>query len=108
AQRCARVPARGAAPPGYERAVAGALRPRADSGACMNSGAVLVTGGNSGIGLACARALAREGWRLLIASRDRAASAEAVQRIVRESGNDGVSALELDLGSIASVRRLAG
>ncbi len=74
----------------------------------MERGAVLVTGGNSGIGLECASALARAGWRVLIASRDGAASAAAVRRIVRESGNDHVSALELDLGSIASVRRLAG
>jgi light-dependent protochlorophyllide reductase len=83
-------------------------RATTDSGAFMTSGAVLVTGGNSGIGFACAQTLAREGWRVLIASRDRAASAEAVKRIIRESGNDGVSALELDLGSTASVRRLAG
>ncbi|MEN8183330.1 MAG: SDR family NAD(P)-dependent oxidoreductase [Myxococcota bacterium] len=69
--------------------------------------AVLVTGGNSGIGFECARCLAREGERVLVASRNQAASAEAVRRIVRETGNEAVGELELDLGSQASVRQLA-
>ena len=67
----------------------------------------LLTGGNSGIGFECARALARAGWHVLIASRDRAASAEAVRRIVHESGDGSASELGLDLGSIAAVRRFA-
>jgi light-dependent protochlorophyllide reductase len=69
--------------------------------------AVLVTGGNSGIGFECARRLAGEGWHVLIASRNRDASADAVSRITRESGNDAVSAMSLDLGSLESVRRFA-
>ena len=67
----------------------------------------LVTGGSSGIGFECARQLAREGWHALIASRNQAASAEAVGRIVRESGEGAASALELDLASPDSVRELA-
>ncbi len=74
----------------------------------MDRGTVLVTGGNSGIGLACARRLAREGWHVVIASRNRDASAEAVRRIARQSGTDAVSELGLDLGSTASVRGLVG
>jgi light-dependent protochlorophyllide reductase len=66
---------------------------------------VLVTGGNSGIGFECARALARSGWDVLIASRDRAASAAAAQRIAAESGGATVADMELDLGSTASVRQ---
>jgi len=73
----------------------------------MDRRAVLVTGGNSGIGFECARQLARQGWRVVIASRNRDASAEAVRRIARESGDDAISALDLDLGSTASVRRFA-
>ena len=68
---------------------------------------VLVTGGNSGIGFECARKLARAGWHVLIASRNREASADAVQRIRGESRNDAVSAMSLDLGSLDSVRRFA-
>jgi len=74
----------------------------------MKNATVLVTGGNSGIGFECARSLAREGWRVLIASRDREASAAAVRRIESESGDGAASELGLDLGSLASVRRFAG
>ncbi|MBI3769268.1 MAG: SDR family NAD(P)-dependent oxidoreductase [Deltaproteobacteria bacterium] len=70
----------------------------------MEDGAVLVTGGNSGIGFECARALARRGWHVVIASRDRAASAAAVERIRRDSGNGAVSERGLDLGSLTGVR----
>jgi light-dependent protochlorophyllide reductase len=65
-------------------------------------GAVLVTGGNSGIGLECARALAKAGRHVLIASRNLAAS----QAAARALGSQ-VEALELDLGSLASVRAFA-
>ena len=68
---------------------------------------VLITGGNSGIGYECARHVAREKLGVLIASRDRAASADAVQRIARDTGNDAVSEMALDLGSLASVRAFA-
>jgi len=68
---------------------------------------VLLTGGNSGIGFECARELARQGWHVVIASRNRDASAEAVRRIVSESGSDAACEMGLDLGSLASVRQLA-
>ncbi|HUI25467.1 MAG TPA: SDR family NAD(P)-dependent oxidoreductase, partial [Candidatus Kryptonia bacterium] len=73
----------------------------------MNRPAVLVTGGNSGIGFECARELARNGWAVLIASRDRATSKAAVERIARESGGESIAEMGLDLGSIESVRRFA-
>ncbi len=67
-------------------------------------GAVLVTGGNSGIGYVCARELARAGRRVVIASRDRAASHAAVERICQDTGNHEVFPRTLDLGSLAEVR----
>ena len=73
----------------------------------MSSNAVLITGGNSGIGFECARELARNGWQVVIASRDRALSATAVERIKAETGNAAVSELGVDLGSAESVRELA-
>jgi light-dependent protochlorophyllide reductase len=71
----------------------------------MSRDTVLVTGGNSGLGFECARQLARDGWHVLIASRNRDVSAEAVRGITAESGNDAASEMALDLGSLASVRR---
>jgi NAD(P)-dependent dehydrogenase (short-subunit alcohol dehydrogenase family) len=44
---------------------------------------------------------------VIIASRNRAQSAEAVRRIAQESGADAAAELGLDLGSAASVRGLA-
>jgi NAD(P)-dependent dehydrogenase (short-subunit alcohol dehydrogenase family) len=73
----------------------------------MNQKLVLVTGGNSGIGFECARRLAKERHGVIIASRDREASARAVERIKQETGNDGVLEMGLDLGSIAAVRAFA-
>jgi NAD(P)-dependent dehydrogenase (short-subunit alcohol dehydrogenase family) len=68
---------------------------------------ILVTGGNSGIGYECARRLARDRLAVIIASRDRAASRRAVQRIQDETGNAAVGEMELDLGSLAAVRSFA-
>jgi light-dependent protochlorophyllide reductase len=65
----------------------------------------LVTGGNSGIGFECARMLARSGWHVVIASRNRDLSAKAIARIAGESGAAAASEMGLDLGSADSVRR---
>jgi NAD(P)-dependent dehydrogenase (short-subunit alcohol dehydrogenase family) len=73
----------------------------------MKRGAILVTGGNSGIGYECVRRLARERVPIIIASRDRAASAAAVQRVQDETGNKDVSEMGLDLGSLAAIRAFA-
>jgi len=69
--------------------------------------AILVTGGNSGIGLECSRRLAREGVPLWLASRDEALSAEVAAGLAAETGNAAIGALALDLGSLADVRRCA-
>jgi len=68
---------------------------------------VLVTGGNSGIGKATARALASQGARVTITSRDAAKGRQAVADIEQVSGTT-VSVGSLDLSSLASVRRFAG
>ena len=73
----------------------------------MKRPTVLVTGGNSGIGFECARRLAKQKYSIIIASRDRTASAQAVRRIQADSGSDDVIEMGLDLGSLAAVRAFA-
>jgi NAD(P)-dependent dehydrogenase (short-subunit alcohol dehydrogenase family) len=67
----------------------------------------LVTGGNTGIGLATARELARRGGRVFVACRSEAKGSHAVASIVAATGNASVSFLPLDLADLASVRACA-
>src|SRR5580700_90487 len=67
----------------------------------------LVTGGNTGIGLATAMELARRGGRVYVACRSEARGSDAVAAIVAETGNAEVSYLPLDLADLASVRACA-
>ncbi len=67
----------------------------------------LVTGGNTGIGLATATALARDGGRVYIGCRSAERGAAAVNAIKAASGSDSAELLALDLASLASVRDCA-
>jgi retinol dehydrogenase 12 len=67
----------------------------------------LVTGGNTGIGLATATELARRGGRVYIGCRSEAKGSHAVASIVAATGNASVSFLPLDLGDLGSVRACA-
>jgi len=62
----------------------------------------LVTGGSRGIGLACARQLAREGCAVALAGRDAAALEAAVAAIEAEDGR--AIMVEIDTSQDASVR----
>jgi NAD(P)-dependent dehydrogenase (short-subunit alcohol dehydrogenase family) len=64
---------------------------------------VVITGGNSGIGLETAVALARAGAKTLITARDRTRGEAARNDIRTRSGNNDVEVVVFDLGSIASV-----
>jgi light-dependent protochlorophyllide reductase len=66
---------------------------------------VIITGGNSGLGFECARALVetRE-WYVIIACRDPERGREAAQRIYARTWYKKLETLVLDLGSLASIR----
>jgi retinol dehydrogenase 12 len=67
----------------------------------------LVTGGNTGIGLAAARDFAARGARVHLACRSKDKGEAAVARITADTGNESVAFLHLDLADLASVRRCA-
>eukprot|EP01122_Echinamoeba_exundans_P016851 TRINITY_DN8677_c0_g1_i1.p1 TRINITY_DN8677_c0_g1~~TRINITY_DN8677_c0_g1_i1.p1 ORF type:complete len:329 (-),score=57.51 TRINITY_DN8677_c0_g1_i1:33-1019(-) len=77
---------------------------RCDARKDLSGKVVLLTGGNSGIGLATAIELAEQRATLIISVRDENAGKRAVEEIVRKSGNPNVSFLLVDLGDLASVR----
>jgi light-dependent protochlorophyllide reductase len=67
---------------------------------------VVITGGNHGLGFECARQIAADrSWHVLLACRDLEKGNTAVRKLVDESGNPTISCLQLDLGSLSSVRQ---
>jgi NAD(P)-dependent dehydrogenase (short-subunit alcohol dehydrogenase family) len=70
---------------------------------------VIVTGGNTGLGYQCARALAASSseWHVIIASRNPDRAATAVKDLIAQTRNEHIDAMIVDLASLASVRRFA-
>src|SRR5512147_2958538 len=68
---------------------------------------IIVTGGNSGIGLEAARQFARKGANVVLACRDENKAKAAAAELQRESPDVEVETLALDLASLESVRRAA-
>ena len=73
----------------------------------MDGRTVVVTGANTGIGLATASALAGQGWRVWVTARSEGKGAAAVAGIKAATGNDAVFLLMLDLADLSSVRACA-
>lgn len=65
---------------------------------------VIVTGGNSGIGLETAKDLASRGAKVILACRSVKRGTDAKEEIIKESGNNDVHFRQLDLASLRSVR----
>ncbi|MNH94737.1 Cyclopentanol dehydrogenase [compost metagenome] len=68
---------------------------------------VLVTGGNSGMGLATTIEMARRGAAVIMACRSRTRGEEALAEARRQSGSDNIRLMLCDLASFDSVRAFA-
>lgn len=73
----------------------------------MDGRVCIVTGANTGIGKETARGLAAAGARVVLACRNMEKAEAAREDIARSTGRDDVTAMPLDLGSVASVRQFA-
>jgi NAD(P)-dependent dehydrogenase (short-subunit alcohol dehydrogenase family) len=67
----------------------------------------LITGANTGIGLATATSLADRGARLFLAGRSEAKTRPVIDDITAKTGNDRLEFLALDLGNLDSVQACA-
>ncbi|BFZ04652.1 hypothetical protein BsWGS_07691 [Bradybaena similaris] len=73
----------------------------------MDDRTVLITGGTSGLGKATAVELAKKNAKVIITGRD-LVKAEAIARNIRKkTGNQQVSAVQLDLGNLRNIREFA-
>ena len=74
----------------------------------MKGKTVLITGADGGIGREITRALAKQGAALVMACIDADDARPVREEIVRESGNSAIEVMQIDLASLASVRKFAG
>jgi len=67
----------------------------------------IVTGANTGIGKVTAKELARQGAHVILACRSKDKTEAVIAELKRDTGNDKIEFVALDLGDLASVRACA-
>ena len=82
-------------------------RERGVEGTSVQRPLAIVTGASGGIGRAITAALAAQGFRIVMACRNREKAETVRRRIAAESGNSGITVETLDLASFASIRAFA-
>ncbi|KAM4627161.1 dehydrogenase/reductase SDR family member 13-like [Polymixia lowei] len=80
---------------------------RCTSSVKLKGKTVIVTGGHAGTGRATALELAKRGARIIMACSNKEKTEAAAYDIRRETGNNEVVFMQLDLGSLKSVRSFA-
>ncbi|MGD2077965.1 MAG: SDR family NAD(P)-dependent oxidoreductase [Chloroflexota bacterium] len=73
----------------------------------MSQKICVITGANSGIGKAAAIQIARKGYRVIMACRNRERGEVALVEVRSESGSDAVALMIVDMSSQASIRSFA-
>ncbi len=77
------------------------------SGYSLRDRVVLLTGATSGLGLAAAELLARDGASVILLGRDPAKTARVRDQLVERTGNDRLTTVVADMGDLGAVRRAA-
>lgn len=75
-----------------------------DDSVRMDGRVCLITGANTGLGLATARSLARRGATLILAGRS--GIPETANTLIAQTGNPNITMLEVDLADLDSIDRL--
>jgi len=73
----------------------------------MNPKTVIITGANSGIGLAAATTFAENGYNVIMACRNLTKSLPYHQGVINKSNNPSVSLKELDVSSFKSIEKFS-
>lgn len=73
----------------------------------MNTKRVLITGANSGMGLASTIELAKRGYEVIMGCRNEERGQKALQEARDKSGSDQISLMKCDLGSLKHIREFA-
>ncbi|KAG9120559.1 hypothetical protein FRC07_003899 [Ceratobasidium sp. 392] len=73
----------------------------------LNGQVIIVTGGNTGIGLETCKALLEKNAKVYLAARNKTKAEAAIDWLKQETGGKTAVFLELDLADLASVRRAA-